>query len=158
MRFLGFVLVACALAACQPSGSQSTQPATTSESQPMEHGVTPADFIRTYFETFNRHEWDALASMYSPAATFKDPSLGAGVVKQSREAFVKKYSELSDTFSDLKDTVVSVYPSGANTVIVEFVSTGTAPDGSKFELPICTIFEIVNGQITKDFTYYDNFE
>jgi len=96
--------------------------------------------------------------MYSPAATFKDPSLGAGVVKQSREDFVKKYSELSDTFPDLKDTVVSIYPSGANTVIVEFVSSGTAPDGSKFELPICTIFEIESGQITKDFTYYDNFE
>ena len=42
-------------------------------------------------------------------------------------------------------------------MIVEFISTGTAEDGSQFELPICTIFTIENGKITKDFTYYDNF-
>lgn len=130
----------------------------SSQSLPTEHGMNSADFIRTYFDTFNRHDWDALASMYSPTATFKDPSLGVGLFKQSREDFVNKYRELSETFPDLKDTVVSIYPSGANTVIVEFVSTGTAPDGSQFELPICTIFEIEDGQITKDFTYYDNFE
>lgn len=120
--------------------------------------MSTTDFVRTYFDTFNRHDWNALATMYSPRAAFKDPSLGTGIVKQSREEFVKKYTELSETFPDLKDTVVSIYPSGANTVIVEFVSSGTAPDGSHFELPICTIFEIENGQITKDFTYYDNFE
>jgi ketosteroid isomerase-like protein len=58
----------------------------------------------------------------------------------------------------LKDEVKAVYPSGENHIIVEFISTGTAPDNSKFELPICTIFTIENGKITKDFTYYDNFE
>ncbi|WP_262892331.1 hypothetical protein ACN9ML_07985 [Dyadobacter endophyticus] len=42
-------------------------------------------------------------------------------------------------------------------MIVEFISTGTAPDKSKFTLPICTIFTIENGNITQDFTYYDNF-
>ncbi len=41
-------------------------------------------------------------------------------------------------------------------ITVESISTGTAADGSKFELPICTIFTIENGKITKDFTYYDN--
>jgi hypothetical protein len=39
-----------------------------------------------------------------------------------------------------------------------FVSTGTAPGSSKFGLPICTVFAIEIGLITKDFTYYDNFE
>lgn len=43
-------------------------------------------------------------------------------------------------------------------ITVESISTGTAADGSKFELPICTIFTIENGKITKDFTYYDNFQ
>jgi len=51
-----------------------------------------------------------------------------------------------------------MYSSGDKHVIVEFISTGTAPDNSKFELPICTIFTIENKKITKDFTYYDNFE
>ena len=61
-------------------------------------------------------------------------------------------------FPELYDEVIQVYPSGDNHIIVEFVSTGTAPDDSKFELPICTIFTFENGKITKDFTYYDNFE
>lgn len=141
------LLFAVVLAACQPN--------------PPKHAggdMNPTEFVRTYFDTFNQHDWQKLASIYSPTAEFKDPSLGPGIVKQSRDQFVKKYSELSDTFSDVKDTVVSVYPSGDKHIIVEFVSSGTAPDGTKFELPICTIFEIENGLITKDYTYYDNFE
>ncbi|WP_310556842.1 nuclear transport factor 2 family protein [Flavobacterium sp.] len=58
----------------------------------------------------------------------------------------------------MNDKIIQIYPSGEHTVIVEFVSSGTAEDGSKFELPICTIFTIEKGKITKDFTYFDNFE
>ena len=61
-------------------------------------------------------------------------------------------------FPDIKDRIVNIYPSGDKHVVVEFISTGTAPDGTKFELPICTIFTIENGKITKDFTYFDNSE
>jgi ketosteroid isomerase-like protein len=114
--------------------------------------------IKQYFEHFNHHDWTKMAAMYSATAEFKDPSLGTGIVKQTREQTVKKYSELNQTFPDLHDQVVNIYPSGDKHIIVEFISTGTAPDQTKFELPICTIFTIENGEITKDFTYYDNFE
>ena len=70
---------------------------------------------------------------------------------------VKKYTELAELFPDVKDKIVQIYPSGDKHIIVEFISSGTAPDGLKFELPICTIFTIEKGFITKDFTYYDNF-
>ncbi|MCC9135486.1 nuclear transport factor 2 family protein [Pontibacter silvestris] len=114
--------------------------------------------MRQYFEHFNNHDWATMSSMYSENADFKDPSLGQGIVKQSRELIVKKYEELSQIFPDIRDEVVNIYPSGDKHVVVEFISTGTAPDSSSFELPICTIFTIENGLITKDFTYYDNFE
>ncbi|MBX7262129.1 MAG: nuclear transport factor 2 family protein [Chitinophagales bacterium] len=52
--------------------------------------------------------------------------------------------------------IVNIYHANEH-VIVEFLSKGTAPDGMKFTLPICTIFKIKNGKIVKDFTYYDNF-
>jgi len=61
-------------------------------------------------------------------------------------------------FPDVKDEIANLYPSGDKNIIVEFVSRGTAPDNSKFDLPICTIFTIENGMITKDFTYCDNFD
>lgn len=114
--------------------------------------------IEQYFSHFNKHEWEKMAAMYAETAEFKDPSLGSGIVKQTRSEIIKKYAELSTMFPDVNDKVLTVYPSGKNHIIVEFLSTGTAPDQSKFELPICTIFTIENGVITKDFTYYDNFE
>lgn len=114
--------------------------------------------VKQYFDHFNQHNWPKMAAMYTDTAEFKDPSLGQGTFKQTRDQIVKKYSELGTTFADVRDEVLQVYPSGDKHIIVEFVSTGTAPDGSKFELPICTIFTIENGLITKDFTYYDNFE
>lgn len=116
------------------------------------------EIVRQYFEHFNRHEWEKMAEMYSETPEFKDPSLGPGIVKQTKQQIVEKYAGLSEMFPDVKDEILQVYPSGDHHIIVEFVSTGTAPDGSGFELPICTIFTIENGKITKDFTYYDNFE
>jgi len=116
------------------------------------------ELVKIYFEHFNRHEWKKMADMYSENAEFKDPSLGQGIVKQTRQQFIEKYSELSKIFPDLNDKVIQIYPTDDNHIIVEFVSSGTAADGSKFELPICTIFTFENGIITKDFTYYDNFE
>jgi ketosteroid isomerase-like protein len=116
------------------------------------------ELIQQYHSLFNNHEWNKLALMYTEKAEFKDPSLGQGVVTQTRKQFVTKYSELNQVFPDIKDEIVQIYPSGEKNIIVEFVSSGTAPDGSKFELPICTIFTLENGLITKDFTYYDNFE
>ena len=114
--------------------------------------------IKQYFKLFNDHQWKELSDMYVENAEFKDPSFGTKAIKQTKKDFVKKYAELNQIFPDLKDKVVNIYPSGDKNIIVEFVSTGTAPDQSKFELPICTIFTIENGKITKDFTYYDNFD
>lgn len=114
--------------------------------------------VKQYFEYFNKHDWKKMSEMYIETADFKDPSLGPGIVKQTRQQIEEKYAELNKVFPDLHDKVVQIYPSGEKHIIVEFISTGTAPDNSKFELPICTIFTIENGLITKDFTYFDNFE
>ncbi len=123
--------------------------------------VTKTDnemLIKQYFEHFNNHDWTKMANMYVETAEFKDPTLGRGVVKQSRQQIIEKYTSLAEMFPDVKDNVIHTYPSGDNHIIVEFISSGTAPDQTKFELPICTIFTIENGLITKDYTYFDNFE
>lgn len=78
-------------------------------------------------------------------------------IKMTKANIVKKYDEINQMIPDVHDKVIKIYHSD-NNVIVEFESSGTAPDDSKFVLPICTIFEIIKGKITKDFTYYDNFE
>lgn len=113
--------------------------------------------VKQYFDYFNNHEWTKMANMYTETAAFKDPSLGQGIVKQTRQQTIKKYTELNKIFPDLHDRIIQIYPSGDKHIIVEFLSTGTAEDNSKFELPICTILTIENGMITKDFSYFDNF-
>jgi hypothetical protein len=104
--------------------------------------------VKQYFEHFNNHEWIKMANMYMVTADFKDPSLGQGVVRQTRQQTIEKYRDLNKIFPDLHDQVTQTYPSGDHHIIVEFVSSGTGPDSAKFELAICT----------KDFTYFDNFE
>ncbi|KQS34073.1 nuclear transport factor 2 family protein [Dyadobacter sp. Leaf189] len=138
------------------SGCNNPQKAETPEQENAGTVTANEKLVRQYFEHFNKHEFDKMAAMYTETAEFKDPSLGTETVKQTRAQTEKKYSEMAQMISDLKDEVVNVYPSGENHIVVEFVSTGTAPDKSTFRLPICTIFTIENGLISKDFTYYDN--
>jgi len=123
----------------------------------MDNSATNKIIIEQYFKHFNKHEWQRMAEMYIEQPEMKDPAYGVKNVKMTKADIVKKYSELNQMIPDVHDSVINMYHSGDN-VIVEFESSGTAPEGSKFTLPICTIFEIKNGKITKDLTYYDNFE
>ncbi|MEM6737904.1 MAG: nuclear transport factor 2 family protein [Bacteroidota bacterium] len=113
-------------------------------------------YFDEFFGYFNTHDWESMANMYAQVTYIQDPSLGFGSFKRTRADIIKHYSELSAMIPDVRDSVVNIYPSG-NTVTVEFVSTGTAPDGTKFSLPICAIMTFEDGLIVKDHVYYDNF-
>lgn len=146
MRTLFIILILSFTTSCKEKSNYS------------EHAEKNSEIVKEYFEHFNNHAWQKMAEMYVETAEFKDPSLGSGIVKMTRAEIVAKYSELNGIFSDIQDKVIQTYPSGEKNIIVEFVSSGSAPDNSKFELPICVIFTIENGKITKDFSYFDNFE
>ena len=94
--------------------------------------------------------------MYAEKAKFKDPALGPGIHIRTRSEFVEHYVALEEMIPDVQDSVINFYPCG-NTVVVEFISTGTGPDGERFQLPICAILTIEDGFIARDYTYYDNF-
>lgn len=137
-----FIFTAVLLAACRDDSVHA-----------QEKNVALAKKV---YEHFNAHEWEKMAALYSDTADFKDPSFGPGTVRQSRRETVEKYSEYQKMSPDIRDDIVQIYPSGDKYVVVEFVSSGTAPNGEQWSLPICTIFTIENGLITKDHTYYDN--
>lgn len=63
----------------------------------------------------------------------------------------------NELIPDLKDSLISIYTSKENIVIVEFISSSTSPDRKNFTLPVYTIFEIKEGLISKGFSYYDHF-
>lgn len=146
LNFSAFILMM--LFACNNSNQNSSS---------MDNAAANKKIIEQYFNYFNNHDWLKMADMYIDQPEMKDPAYGIKNVKMTKAEIVKKYSELNQMIPDVHDKVINMYHSGDN-VIVEFESSGTAPDGSKFVLPICTIFEIKNGKITKDLTYYDNFE
>jgi predicted SnoaL-like aldol condensation-catalyzing enzyme len=123
----------------------------------MDNSAKNKAIIEQYYSYFNNHDWQKMANMYIETPEMKDPAYGLKNVKMTKAEIVKKYTELNEMIPDLHDEIINMYHSG-NNVIVEFESTGTAPDSNKFVLPICTIFEIKEGKITKDLTYYDNFE
>jgi len=82
-------------------------------------------------------------------------------IVQRNEAVVRRYFELFNAhrWEDMAALYAPTAQCKDPTLgpgIVEFVASGTAPDGSPFELPIAAIFTIENGVITHDFTYYDN--
>lgn len=41
--------------------------------------------VKQYFEHFNNHDWTKMANMYIETSEFKDPTLGQGIVKQTRQ-------------------------------------------------------------------------
>lgn len=140
-NFILILSLIIALSSCNNASNQS------SENQAI---------IKKLYEYFNKHEWQKMADLYVETADFKDPSFGTEITKQTRQQTVQKYSEMEKMFPDIKDEIVQMYISGNNVVVVEFISTGTAPDGSKFKMPICSIYTFESGKIAKDFTYYDN--
>lgn len=147
-KFIFSILISYLFVSCTTSANDSKR-----AEDPEKNTI----IIDTYFRYFNAHQWQQMAEMYIDEPEMKDPSMGTTVVKMRKADIVKKYQELHQAIPDVHDSVIATYIAGDN-VIVEFVSSGTAPDSTRFELPICTIFEIKNGKITKDLTYYDNFE
>lgn len=141
------ILLVLVGASCQ---STSKQP------DSINPGEENEKLIRQFYTHFNRHEWPQMAALYSDQPAMKDPSLGIHVLTMSRADIIKKYTELQQVFPDIHDSIIRIYHS-ENHVIVEFESRGTASDSTTFRLPICTIFEIKQGKIVSDYTYYDNF-
>jgi hypothetical protein len=60
---------------------------------------------------------------------FKDPSLGQGMSKTDKTTKLMVFG-IKQSFPDLHDQVIQIYPSGDKHIIVEFVLVDTAPDNS----------------------------
>ncbi len=113
------------------------------------------EIARSVFKYFNEHKWSDMANLYSNPAEFKDPSFGFETILQNQKQIINKYEQMENISPDIQDTIVELYATDDQHVIVEFLSSGSNTDGSKWKLSLVTIFTIENGLITKDFTYYD---
>lgn len=108
-KILTIFIVALGLFSCNDKKTKTT---TTADNEKL---------VKQYFEHFNNHDFVAMARMYADTTDFKDPSLGQGIVKQTRQQTIEKYTALTKIFPDLRDQVTQIYPSGDKHIIVEFV-------------------------------------
>lgn len=117
-------------------------------------GEAQKDSVENLFNAFNAHDWPKFASYYNDTASFLDPEFGNSYVKKTRQETIAKYSGMSQLFPDIKDSLTNLFANGES-VAAEFISSGTAPDGTRWMLPIVTVFTFRDGKIIRDATYYD---
>lgn len=127
----------------------------TKQDCPESLGSKNTEIVKTLFVHFNNHAWEKMAALYADPALFLDPSLGQEEVTQTKRQTIVKYQELAKYVPDVHDSISQIYPVGEKHVVVEFIASGTGSDGKKWTLPMCDIFEIKNGRIVSDHTYYD---
>jgi ketosteroid isomerase-like protein len=107
---------------------------------------------RFILDAFNHHNWERMMSYYAEDAVFEDPSLACPV--KSSSMMLQHHRKLQADFGDIRDDVRHVYSCGS-VVVVEFVSHGTARNGERFSVPICTVLTFRDGLVIRDATYYD---
>ena len=107
----------------------------------------PAAVARQVFEAFNAHDWKRMESLYAQDVEMMDPAFEG--IRKGKEGMTEFYKTVPDIHDEVKTLSVA-----GDTVVVEFVSTGTI-EGRKFELKICTVFKIEKGMVVSDHTYYD---
>ena len=117
-------------------------------------GEAYKDKVEQLFAAFNRHDWPAFAGYYKDTAQFLDPEFGPAYVLKTRGETIAKYSEMQSMFPDVRDSLTNIFADGES-VVAEFISTGTAHDGTKWSLPIVSVFRFRHGKIERDATYYD---
>lgn len=109
--------------------------------------------IRKLFESFNQHNWQAMADCYEDTATFLDPSFGVESVRLTKADIVKKYEDMENQIPDIRDSVLAIVAK-EDQVWVEFISKGKINDSIQLYVPIATHFTLKNGKVIKDNTYY----
>jgi hypothetical protein len=109
--------------------------------------------IRKLFESFNQHNWQAMADCYEDTATFLDPSFGVESVRLTKADIVKKYEDMENQIPDIRDSVLTIM-ANEDQVWVEFISKGKINDSIQLYVPIATHFTLKNGKVIKDNTYY----
>jgi ketosteroid isomerase-like protein len=110
------------------------------------------------FDAFNRHDVDALITLYAPDAAYISPDVEKG--SKGVELIRKIYGGLFQGVPNVHDTVSRIVAQG-DSVAIEFVSRGSLPPGQdgkvrSFELPIASFLTFgADGKIVRDASYFD---
>lgn len=114
---------------------------------------------RDYMETWNRRDWDAYRGFMHESYSYTG---GDGNRMDGPDAGVRVGQMFATAFPDGKINVKHAHASD-NTVVIEFVGTGThngefpgvPASGRKINIPVCDVIEFRDGKIYAEREYID---
>ncbi len=126
--------------------------------------VAAEQVVRSVFETLDRHDVDALASLY--AVDVLEDIVAHGVLR-GREQVRAFFAELVAAVPDLRVSATRVVTAGGREVVAEWRMAGTFSGGpfegidatgKHVEIRGLDLFEVEDGQIVANTAYYDGLE
>jgi ketosteroid isomerase-like protein len=127
--------------------------------QADEQSMETEQVIRSLFEAFNRHDTDALVTLYSTEAILFSP--GDSEPQIGHEAVREIYQDHFDNIPGVHDAVQNIVAAGERGA-VEFIASWEQPSAddpnARGNLRIASFITVKNGKIVKDVTYFDRVE
>lgn len=111
--------------------------------------ATPHITIDRLFAAFNRHDLQALQSLYAPNAILTSSDFCAS---RTGADVTRTYAAMFKSVPDIRDDVVSVVIDG-NQAAVRFISSAGGPE--PFRMKLMTYFKFKSGLIVEDDTVFD---
>lgn len=124
-----------------------------------------ADLVRGLYEAWNNRDFDRLAESVAPDGFITD--VGSGATYRGRDGVLKYNTAWAEAFPDGRVTVDRLIEAGG-TVVAEFTGkgkhtgplvgpSGTIPaTGRSVTLHLCDIYEIKDGKVASQHTYFDS--
>lgn len=113
---------------------------------------SPREVVKQLFEAFNRHDAAAMRELYAPEAVHESPAFCEA--RRGPEQIADIYRELFADIPDVHDEITRLIVEG-NQAAVTFEARGKTVAGVPVTLSIAAFFEIRDGTIVKEVTYYD---
>jgi len=120
----------------------------------------PTSIARDYIDSWNRRDWSRIRELMHRNYTYMG---GDGQVQQGIDAGLAVSQMFANAFPDGRSETKRVFACGENTAVVEFIGSGShkgelmgiAPTGRRVSIPICTVFECLDGKIVAEHEYMD---
>lgn len=114
-----------------------------------------AEITRSFYEAFNRRDWEALAAHLAPGVEWFHASRGELIC--GREAVTALLRSSAEAFPEARVSVNAVHESGA-TVVTEWIYVSPRMQVSMKQSMACDIKQLRQGKLIRGATYGDTLQ
>ena len=120
------------------------------------------EVVKRYFDTWNRHDADAIVALFAEGGTYSNPHCGPGsLTGQAIAGFAKG---VFTAFPDASFEIVSIGDTGGGLVATQWLARGTntgpladgsPPTGRPVTLPGASFTQVESDKIRSEQVYHD---